>query len=191
MYSGSAVRTPTTASRSTANFNRTGSGRVSPNVAFGGHSSSGFDRNRGANGFRSHAPFSVSRDWDRRRDHVWNNHRFRWFNNDWVIFDGGYPYYGGYGYGYGYPYYSSTYYDDSAPYYYADTDTVAPAPEVNTDNPTVDVQRELSRRGYDPGGVDGVLGPQTEEAIIEFQRDNGMRQTGRIDSSLLRALNLD
>ena len=37
----------------------------------------------------------------------------------------------------------------------------------------------LARLGYNPGPVDGVMGPQTSEAIQEYQRDHGLLIDGR------------
>jgi Putative peptidoglycan binding domain len=54
----------------------------------------------------------------------------------------------------------------------------------------VDVQRELKRRGYYYGDVDGDIGPETRSAIRAFQSDQGLYPSGRIDSRLLRELNL-
>ncbi len=41
------------------------------------------------------------------------------------------------------------------------------------------VQGGLARLGYNPGPVDGVMGPQTSEAIQEYQRDHGLLIDGR------------
>jgi hypothetical protein len=52
------------------------------------------------------------------------------------------------------------------------------------------VQAELRRRGYDAGPADGVMGGRTRSAILDFQADHGLSRTGRINESLLRALDL-
>jgi peptidoglycan hydrolase-like protein with peptidoglycan-binding domain len=39
--------------------------------------------------------------------------------------------------------------------------------------PVADIQRDLKRLGYDPGPVDGVLGPRTKAAIARFEDDQG------------------
>lgn len=52
------------------------------------------------------------------------------------------------------------------------------------------VQRELSRRGYYNGSIDGVIGPQSRRAIVRYQRDNALYQSGTISQSLLRSLGL-
>jgi peptidoglycan hydrolase-like protein with peptidoglycan-binding domain len=50
------------------------------------------------------------------------------------------------------------------------------------------VQGALARRGYYDGQIDGVAGPGTRSAIREFQHDNGLPVTGRIDSQLVQSL---
>jgi hypothetical protein len=162
-------------------------GRRSPTIAFGGNGLRNEERinhnnnerfgNSNAQSFNrndlghSRVPESVFHGWDRRSVHTWNHRSYRWYNNDWVIIDGGYdaPY------DYGYDYYS----------------TPAPAVEYGaTDSLAADVQNALSRRGYETGGVDGVIGPQTRNAIAAFQEDNDMPVNGRIDQRLVRSLGL-
>lgn len=50
------------------------------------------------------------------------------------------------------------------------------------------VQRELARLGYFPGGVDGVMGPRTEAALMSFQKENGLPITGDIDKATFARL---
>jgi Putative peptidoglycan binding domain len=59
-----------------------------------------------------------------------------------------------------------------------------------SDDLAVDVQRALRRGGYYYGDIDGDIGPESRAAIREYQRDRGLPATGRIDSSLLRALRI-
>ncbi|MEQ1852253.1 MAG: peptidoglycan-binding domain-containing protein [Chthoniobacteraceae bacterium] len=54
----------------------------------------------------------------------------------------------------------------------------------------VDVQRALRRLGYYRGSIDGDIGPRSRLAIRDFQADNGLPATGRIDGSLLRVLGI-
>lgn len=104
------------------------------------------------------------------------------------------PYYGygGYGYGYGYPGYyyphaGITLNFSSRPYYYPQT---VYRGYTYSDSLALDVQRALRRHGYYHGGIDGDVGPQTRAAIRSYQYDRGMAVTGRIDTSLLRALGI-
>ncbi|MDP9195404.1 MAG: peptidoglycan-binding protein [Pseudomonadota bacterium] len=55
----------------------------------------------------------------------------------------------------------------------------------------MEVQRALKSAGYDPGPVDGVLGPRTRSALQEFQRNGGLDVTGRLDQETLSALDVD
>ena len=50
------------------------------------------------------------------------------------------------------------------------------------------VQQALAKKGFDPGPIDGVLGPQTEQALRKFQDYYGIKVTGRIDNQTLYAL---
>lgn len=44
------------------------------------------------------------------------------------------------------------------------------------------VQGRLNNLSYDCGIVDGVLGQQTKEALLAYQKDHGLNQTGDIDA---------
>lgn len=50
------------------------------------------------------------------------------------------------------------------------------------------VQQVLAELGYAPGPVDGSMGASTTHAIIAFQRDRKIRETGKITPELLREL---
>ena len=52
------------------------------------------------------------------------------------------------------------------------------------------VQQALAQLGYYHGPVNGVVGPQTEEAIRWFQSVYRLPVTGEIDSATLRALQI-
>jgi len=51
-----------------------------------------------------------------------------------------------------------------------------------------DVQRLLGRLGYEPGEIDGYMGPDTARAVAAFQKDGGMRADGLVSEELIRAL---
>ncbi|MHA3979311.1 lytic murein transglycosylase [Halovulum sp. GXIMD14794] len=51
------------------------------------------------------------------------------------------------------------------------------------------LQRGLTARGFDTGGADGVIGPNTREAIAAFQASQGLPTTGEPSLDLLRRLN--
>jgi peptidoglycan hydrolase-like protein with peptidoglycan-binding domain len=48
------------------------------------------------------------------------------------------------------------------------------------------VQAALTRLGYDPGPVDGVMGPKTRIAIERYQRDHNLVVDGRPTMELAR-----
>jgi peptidoglycan hydrolase-like protein with peptidoglycan-binding domain len=50
------------------------------------------------------------------------------------------------------------------------------------------VQRALTAKGFDPGPIDGVVGPITRGAVRKFQDRFGMKATGEIDNQTLLAL---
>jgi peptidoglycan hydrolase-like protein with peptidoglycan-binding domain len=50
--------------------------------------------------------------------------------------------------------------------------------------PTVkDVQVALKNAGYDPGKIDGIMGPKTREAIMAFQKTHSLKLTGKADEA--------
>jgi len=49
-------------------------------------------------------------------------------------------------------------------------------------------QAVLAQLGYDAGPPDGAIGPRTRAAIIRYQRDNGLAQTGEVSPRLLERL---
>jgi hypothetical protein len=145
--------------------------------------------------------------WDRNRDHWWNGHRCRFINGSWVIFNlGFYPwwpigypfdYYYGYGYypydyyGYGYGYDPGYYgYGDSGYYgqddYYGQDGSGAYG--QNGDASVAAAQEQLARMGYYRGSIDGVFGPETEQAVRAFQRDRGLNANGYLTLETRQAL---
>ena len=101
------------------------------------------------------------RDWNRSGIHVWNNHRYGWYDGGWLIIDGGFRPRG---------------------FTYSD---------YSSDSTVARVQRKLTARGYSLGYADGVIGPATRNAIAGYQQDNGLAVTGRINAPLLVSLGLE
>jgi len=154
-----------------------------------------------------------SRHRDRDRNHKWRGDRDRHHDHDRHHRYGGRGYYGrsyygsgyygypyGYGYGYGYPYgygyarpsigisyvsrsYDTDYYDSGRVYY-------GRSAARHSDNLAAEVQSELKRRGYYRGPIDGDIGAGSRAAIRAYQADRGLSVTGRIDSALLRSLDV-
>lgn len=53
-----------------------------------------------------------------------------------------------------------------------------------------EAQEALKDRGFDPGPIDGLLGPNTEDAIREFQKAEGLTASGKLDEPTVKALDL-
>jgi peptidoglycan hydrolase-like protein with peptidoglycan-binding domain len=53
------------------------------------------------------------------------------------------------------------------------------------------VQEALKEKGHDPGPIDGVMGPKTQEALRAFQQSNNLKATGRIDAETAQKLGID
>ena len=53
-----------------------------------------------------------------------------------------------------------------------------------------ELQSRLSQLGFDPGRVDGILGPHTEKAVIEFQRNRSLTEDGTAGPEVITELRL-
>jgi hypothetical protein len=51
-------------------------------------------------------------------------------------------------------------------------------------------QQALKTNGHNPGPVDGIMGPQTREAIKDFQNAKGLQATGTLDEQTAQTLGL-
>jgi len=49
-------------------------------------------------------------------------------------------------------------------------------------------QEKLKAAGFDPGPTDGQLGPQTKEALRDYQKARGLPETGMLDRETQQAL---
>jgi peptidoglycan hydrolase-like protein with peptidoglycan-binding domain len=67
--------------------------------------------------------------------------------------------------------------------------SAADAPFVNAQT-VRQAQKVLNDRGFRTGGVDGRMGPQTEAALVNFQRAEKLQPTGKLDRQTLAALGL-
>lgn len=53
------------------------------------------------------------------------------------------------------------------------------------------IQRELTSRGYYSAGIDGIYGKATQNAVTEFQKDNGLKIDGIAGEETLSALGIE
>jgi peptidoglycan hydrolase-like protein with peptidoglycan-binding domain len=52
-------------------------------------------------------------------------------------------------------------------------------------------QEALKNNGHDPGSMDGVMGPQTRQAIKAFQSASGLKETGTLDRETAEKLGVE
>ena len=52
----------------------------------------------------------------------------------------------------------------------------------------IDIQRELSRRGYYDGALDGLYGPKTDAAIRDFEHASGLKPSMQPNEALLQTI---
>ena len=60
----------------------------------------------------------------------------------------------------------------------------------STGNEVRTVQQKLKNWGYYSGAVDGIFGPKTKEAVMYFQRKNGLVADGIVGAKTLAALGM-
>lgn len=67
--------------------------------------------------------------------------------------------------------------------------------DVNTESIDADdarkLQRALAKEGYYSGPIDGVVGPKTRSGLREFQGDEKLPVTGRVDAATLAHLDVN
>lgn len=52
-------------------------------------------------------------------------------------------------------------------------------------------QQALRDKGFNPGSIDGVMGPRTRAAIADFQRKQRLPTTGQLDTATMARLGMD
>ncbi|MEO6740644.1 MAG: peptidoglycan-binding domain-containing protein [Chthoniobacteraceae bacterium] len=109
-------------------------------------------------------PGNTHSDWGNSGEHYWNHRNYRWYDGGWLIISTG----------------------SANPGYASGYDRGYSRSSVSRD-----VQRRLATQGYYHGSFDGDIGPQSRQAIANYQGDNGLRVTGRIDDRLLVSLGLE
>jgi peptidoglycan hydrolase-like protein with peptidoglycan-binding domain len=70
-----------------------------------------------------------------------------------------------------------------------DQGTQANAAPVKLSEPQLkQVQQQLKAAGLYNGAIDGRMGPETKQAVQQFQQQNGLQATGTIDHETVAAL---
>jgi peptidoglycan hydrolase-like protein with peptidoglycan-binding domain len=52
-------------------------------------------------------------------------------------------------------------------------------------------QQALADKGFNPGPVDGLMGPRTRAAVQDFQRKEGLEASGQLDMKTMSRLGTD
>jgi hypothetical protein len=121
---------------------------------------------------------------------AFRNYHREWHDRGWwgshfsrITFVFGAPYYWNAGYWYpAWGYNPGYYYPYDGPIYGYNN--------LPPDQVVVNVQSQLQREGYYDGPIDGVLGPNTRQAIAAFQDDHGLAVTSAVDEPTLETLGL-
>jgi peptidoglycan hydrolase-like protein with peptidoglycan-binding domain len=65
---------------------------------------------------------------------------------------------------------------------------VTPSDATRDEDIVRQAQSALQDAGFEPGRIDGVMGPKTEAALRQFQAAQGLPQTGRLDVTTQKQL---
>ena len=66
----------------------------------------------------------------------------------------------------------------------------APASNFQSVALIIAVQEGLEANGFDVGRIDGLMGKKTEDALLGYQAQNGLEETGQIDLATARSLGI-
>jgi|SRR6266496_2976069 len=132
-----------------------------------------------------------SQNWQGRNYWAFRNYRSAWHDQGWwrshynnrvvFVYGGWYAWNAGYwipAWGYA----PNAYYAYDGPIYGYNN--------LPPDQVIANVQTALQEQGFNPGDVDGLLGPQTRAAIADYQRANGLAETAAIDQPTLESLGM-
>ena len=140
--------------------------------------------------FQQNRRIVGSQNWQGQSYTVFRNYKSEWHDQGWwhnhsnnvvFVFGGWYAFNAGY-------WYPAWGYDPNA--YYAYDGPIYAYNNLPPDQVIANVQTALQEQGYYQGEVDGLLGPQTREAIAGYQRANGLPETAAIDEPTLSSLGM-
>src|SRR5919197_204241 len=140
--------------------------------------------------FQQNRRIQGSQNWQGQKYASFLNYKSEWHDKNWwhshhnrIVFVFGAPYFWNAGYWYpAWGYAPNAYYAWDGPIYASNN--------LPPDQVIANVQASLQQQGYYQGGVDGLLGPQTREAIAAYQRDHGLYETSAIDEPTLQSLGM-
>ena len=140
--------------------------------------------------FQQNKHIEGSQNWQGPQYTAFRNYNSEWHDQGWwhshsnnvvFVFGGWYAFNAGYWYpAWGYA--PNSYYAYDGPIYAYNN--------LPPDQVIANVQTALQEQGYYQGEVDGLLGPQTREAIAGYQRANGLTETAAIDQPTLQSLGM-
>jgi hypothetical protein len=142
--------------------------------------------------FNQNFQIKGSHNWKNPHLQVFQSYHPQWHDQGWwhshhrhlSLIGGGWYYWNA---GYWYPAWG---YDTNAAYYPYDGPIYVGNNPTPFDQIVADVQSALQEQGLYQGEVDGLVGPQTQEALIAYQRAQGLDETGAIDQPTLSSLGL-
>ena len=143
--------------------------------------------------FNRNYQIAGAQNWSGPQYRVFATYRPQWHDRGWwqttyganlLLIGGGWYYWNA---GYWYPAWG---YDESAAYYPYDGPIYVGDNRKPFDEVVADVQASLQEQGYYQGEVDGLMGPLTQQALADFQRDHGLITTAALDQPTLSSLGL-
>lgn len=135
---------------------------------------------------------TAASNWKGPHYNVFRTYRPQWHDRVWwnanhkrvALIGGGWYYWNA---GYWYPAWG---YDESAAYYPYDGPIYVGKSAKPFDQIVADVQTVLKEQDLYKGEVDGLVGPQTQEALTAYQSALGLEPTGAIDQPTLEQLGM-
>lgn len=123
---------------------------------------------------------------------VYRSYQPQWHDRVWwtanhknlLLIGGGWYYWKA---GYWYPAWG---YDSAAAYYPYDGPIYVGKSAKPFDQIVADVQSVLQEKGLYKGEVDGLVGPQTQQALAAYQTSTGLEPTGTLDQPTLESLGM-
>lgn len=142
--------------------------------------------------FNQEYRITAATNWKGPHYEVYRTYRPQWHDQAWwntnhkrvALIGGGWYYWNA---GYWYPAWG---YDQAAAYYPYDGPIYVGKSAKPFDQIVADVQSVLQEQGLYKGEIDGLVGPQTQEALAAYQTASGLEPTAAIDRPTLESLGM-